>query len=359
MKIIIRKKDRILNQDAFLILLTDFIKDTAAGRRTKSNGSLISHSTVENYMHMKRLVHNFSKQSTFEIKLYLVNNLNQAEKENAHKYYRKFYIAFTSYMYDDLNYFDNYVGNVVKCLKAFFNYLIKERSIEIGNYHRLFYVPNEEIPIIALNREQLNYVINNAKFKRKVKENELEVIRDVFVFGCTVALRISDLLTLSPKNLVIRDNKYYIQVKSQKTKKNTVIKLPDYCVTILKKYKGKQETLLPSCSLFSFNSKLKKMATLFPDNFELVKTRDKRGKQIVIYKNPILKTHYKLSDHMSSHVMRRTGITTMLNLGMPEYMVRRISGHTANSKEFFRYVQLSQNLVDKETDRVFEQLAMK
>ena len=55
--------------------------------------------------------------------------------------------------------------------------------------------------------------------------------------------------------------------------------------------------------------------------------------------------------------MRRTAITTMLCLGMPEHLVRKISGHAANSKEFFRYVLLSQSFIDQETDLMFEKLA--
>jgi len=55
--------------------------------------------------------------------------------------------------------------------------------------------------------------------------------------------------------------------------------------------------------------------------------------------------------------MRRTAITSMLCLGMPEHLVRKISGHAANSKEFFRYVLLSQSFIDDETDKVFDKLA--
>jgi hypothetical protein len=39
----------------------------------------------------------------------------------------------------------------------------------------------------------------------------------------------------------------------------------------------------------------------------------------------------------------------MLSLGMPEHAVRKISGHSPMSKEFFRYVSLAQSYQDKET----------
>ena len=101
------------------------------------------------------------------------------------------------------------------------------------------------------------------------------------------------------------------------------------------------------------------MAKYFPDNYEYVKVRERRGKQVVVYKDPIKKLHFKLSDHISSHTMRRTAISVMLNLGMPEHIVRKISGHAPNSREFYRYVQLAQSTIDFESDRIFNKIGSK
>jgi hypothetical protein len=68
---------------------------------------------------------------------------------------------------------------------------------------------------------------------------------------------------------------------------------------------------------------------------------------------------YRFCDLLSSHVMRKTTITTLLMAGVPEHAVRRISGHAPNSKEFFRYVQYSQRYMDEYTDKVFDGLAGK
>jgi hypothetical protein len=38
-------------------------------------------------------------------------------------------------------------------------------------------------------------------------------------------------------------------------------------------------------------------------------------------------------------------------------VVRKISGHAANSKEFFRYVEFAQSYVDEHTDMVFEKIS--
>jgi hypothetical protein len=54
--------------------------------------------------------------------------------------------------------------------------------------------------------------------------------------------------------------------------------------------------------------------------------------------------------------MRRTGITVLLMLGMPEYLVRKISGHSAHSKSFFRYVNFAQSYITDEISKVHLQL---
>jgi len=55
-------------------------------------------------------------------------------------------------------------------------------------------------------------------------------------------------------------------------------------------------------------------------------------------------------------MMRRTAITTLLILGMPEHLVRKISGHSNASKSFGRYVHYAQVYMDKEIEKVHNKL---
>lgn len=355
-KINITKKDKTLNKDQFFQLLEDFINDSKTGKRTKKNGQRIQPASIYHYHYLKLQLKDFCENVKFELKLYIDNNLPYNQKLTAKRYYNKFYQQFTNYLYIKKKYFDNYVGLLMNALKAFFNYLNLERHISVGNYHKSFYSPKEEIPIIALSVEQLNLIIYDEQFNQQLVEKNLVQIRDVFVFGCSVALRISDLLSLNFKNLIVMQGVHYLKVKSQKTNTYTSVKLPDFAVEVIKKYQKKDSRLLPNITAQWFNKQLKIMATLIPDNFEMVKIRERRGKQIVLYRNVKNKTHFKLSDHITSHTMRKTAITTMLNLGMPEHIVRKISGHAANSREFYRYVQMAQNVIDKESDKVFEKV---
>lgn len=64
----------------------------------------------------------------------------------------------------------------------------------------------------------------------------------------------------------------------------------------------------------------------------------------------------RICDCITTHTMRRTAVTVMLSLGMPEAVVRKISGHSPTSKEFFRYVGVAQAYQDIETAKMFAKL---
>lgn len=346
--------EKVLDSEKIISFFESFIRDSSLGIRTKKDGKRIRHSTVDNYRYAFNHLHDYVQSDRLEWKIYYYNRLNQREREQAKRYNKRFYQSLTQFLYEK-NLFDNYVGMVIKCLKAFYNYLEIDRNIIVGPYHKTFVVPVEEVQIIALTPKQFSYVMHNEQFNEKVVERNLEKIRDVFVFGCTVALRFSDLMDLDKRNITKMGNSTYLQVKSQKSNTYTSIKLPQYAIDIIEKY-VEEKKLLPTFSKWWFNKELKRMGELLPENMEVVKTRERNGKQVVIYKDEATKENYSIADLLSSHVMRRTAITTMLSLGMPEHLVRKISGHAPNSKSFFRYVQYTQHLLDAATDDIFDQL---
>ncbi|MBK6483398.1 MAG: tyrosine-type recombinase/integrase [Chitinophagaceae bacterium] len=224
-------------------------------------------------------------------------------------------------------------------------------------FHKNFYVPGEEIPIIVLTPEQLNFLIYDNQFQGTLSPR-LERTKDIFIFGCTVALRVSDLLNLNGSNLEISNDSYYLKVTSKKTQSLTRIKLPDYAIEILKKYHCKRHRkLLPVITNYNLNKNIKLLAQTAGWTDRFAKMRSRRGISESPGKQLKNQTTHRFCDLLTSHTMRRTAITTMLSLGMTEYMVRKISGHSANSKEFFRYVALAQSYIDKETEAFYQRLS--
>jgi integrase len=343
---------------SFLPLFDRFINDSKKGKRLQPNGKRISEGTIANYGYTRQLLLSFSQEKGFELRVRLSRQLQAREIETEKNYWKKFYKKFTDYLYEDCGHYDNYVGQTVKNLRVFFNYLNKDLSMGFGDFHKQFYVRKEEIPIFPLMPEELNFLIYDETFGPTLSPRMQEV-RDFFVFGCTVALRVSDLLRLQKSNVRIISGTYYLAVRSKKTSTDTLVKLPDYAVAIINKYENLKKWLLPRFNIVNLNKYIKLLLEQAEFTHPVYKTRERRGKLIEMKVSNKNVTVVRFCDVATTHTMRRTAITTMLSLGVPEQIVRKISGHAANSKEFYRYVLWAQTYQDKETEKMFEKLKAK
>lgn len=337
--------------------LDRFIKDCEKGKRLKKNGSRMRKETIDNYRYLKVSLEDFVKDTGFQLRLKTLTGNNRRVFEQEKRYWKKFHYRFTSYLYKDKDLYDNYVGHICKLLRSLFNYIQSERGYNIGYFHRNFHVVKEDIQIIALQPERLRFLINDEDFDASLSKKEREV-KDICVFGSTVALRYGDLMTLTKRNLTNENNGVYLNVRASKTQVLTRIRLPHYCLEIIEKYKRNNgQKLLPVCHPNTFRKQIRKIAEKAGWTEPVPKIRSKRGIPVEIYTNKKTRKPYRFCDLLATHTMRRTGISTYLSLGIKEEIVRGISGHAPGSKEFWRYVSYTQGLIDKEMDMVYEKLA--
>ncbi|MDR5591668.1 tyrosine-type recombinase/integrase [Christiangramia sp. SM2212] len=331
-------------------LFKQFIKDTEKGKRLKKNGEKISLSTVDNYYYVLNNLELFAATG-FELRICNAQKLSTRERKTEKNYWKKFYKKFTDFLYKKGCY-DNYVGANIKHIRTFFNYLEYEKDFPTGGFHKMFYVRKEEVDILVLSINQLKFLIHDEIFNLKLSPAEKR-IKDAFVFGCTTGLRFSDLFQLTLKNFEQQNSDYYLKIKSQKTKTYSFIKLPEYAIEIFKAYcsNSVHKRIFNPVSLYIFNKTLKNIGRKAGYLQPIHKTRERLGRPIRTGADEL-----RFCDKMSSHMMRRTAITTMLILGMPEHLVRKISGHGADSKSFNRYVHYAQAYLDREIDKVHEKL---
>lgn len=246
----------------------------------------------------------------------------------------------------------------MKIIRTFFNYLRNEKFMEIGNFHKQFYVRREELPIITLLPGQLKFLMHDQPFEKSLTR-ALQRTKDIFVLGCLLALRCSDLFNIQFSDIEKANGNSYLNVKSIKTGTVSLIKLSDHALSTIDKFRakaGKRKTILPPLSKNQLNKNIKAMARKAGWTDITGKKRNRRGQEINIYKHPG-KSPYRFCDLLSSHTMRRTAITTMLMLGVPDYVAKKISGHAPNSTTFYRYVNLVQSYLDSYSNKVFEQLS--
>lgn len=344
------------DQYALTKLFSRFISESLSGKRMKQNGKKIKLQTIDNYKYILLLLEEYETFNSEKIYVNVTTSRNKRVLIAEKKYWKKFYFGFTDFLYRQKNCYDNYVGTVIKTLRIFFRYLQLEKAMRIGDFYKQFYIYREDIPIITLLPEQLKFLITDKIFDDSLSDALINT-KNIFILGCTVALRYSDLLNMKFTDIEQFDNHSYLCVKSIKTETTTRIKLPDYALQIInafKKNKGNRKTILPSLSNNQFNKNIKLIGEKAGWNNVINKRRSKRGKEVNIKKED--GTTYRFCDLLSSHTMRRTAVSTMLMLGMPELTVRKISGHAANSKAFERYINLSQSYLDKHIDKMYAAL---
>ncbi len=334
--------------------LNKFITASKTGRRRLSNGRKLGVGTITGYTMCRNLVMAFENKQNQQFIIYTGFKTNKQHFLAQRKYWKQFAYGFSDFLYKR-NCFDNHVANQFKILRTFANYLYKEKGYILNQFFPLNFTAKESIPIVVITPDHFRFLINDKPFEDSLPDL-LKKVKDFFVFGCTVGLRISDLLAITSKNLEINESGTYLIVHSSKTATLTKVLLPRYALEIINKYKGKSKRLLPPFNKDNLNIYIKRLAEKAGWTNSVTKTRLQKGVPVLQYTDAKKKTTHRFCDLITCHTMRRTAITTLISLGMPEYLVRKVSGHAPGSKEFYRYVSLSQQLQDEETKRVFDYL---
>ncbi len=318
-----------------------FVENSETGKRLKKNGGFISKGTISQYKSVLHCLQQYELKQGKPLNILTGIQKNQVVWKREDAYWRKFEKKYTTFLKQS-GAGANYMGHQMKIIKTFFAYLEKDCKFSISKAYQHFRVMKEEKPIVVISPDRLKFLIHDENFTASLPKYLIRT-KDILVVGCTVGLRYSDLMALKQANLSLWEGQTYLQVKSQKTGVQTKIRLPEYVLSIIEK-KDVKVKLLPTLSNHRLNNNLRKLCQMAGWKEPIMSTRKGTG-------NKIKTTPFYTQ--VTSHIMRRTAITTMLTLGMPEAAVRRISGHSEKSASFYRYVQFSQAYLDVELDKVF------
>jgi integrase len=337
----------------FAPLFKKFITDSKSGRRVTASGKRITKGTIYQYQIAYHLIVAFEKDLGRSVRIKILNTGSKKVLHIEKNYWKHFFRLFSGWLYQR-GYFDKYVGAIAKILRTVFNYLIKEQCLTIGSFHSHFKVPTQQTLPIVLEPTQLKFLITDTGFQSRLNK-KLERCNDIFIFGCTVGLRFSDLMKLKKTDLQYTSDIVYVMLYTSKTGKQVKIPLPDYAIAIISKYKTRAgRYVLPRLANTNFNLHVKELIELAGWTYQQPKIRFQQGKpQILKNKKG---DGYRFCDHITSHTMRRTAITTLLLMGVEENIVRSISGHAPGSKEFYKYVALVQTHMNKQVLKAFEKL---
>ena len=217
----------------------------------------------------------------------------------------------------------NTVGKQIKNLKAFLNHCFKHEIVErfdLSNFKTLY----EEVDKIYLSEEEIQKI-----YDKDFSENpELEESRDLFVLGCYLGLRFSDLIRLRPEMI----EGEMIRIRMSKTGTTVVIPLHTISKEIINKYDGNFPKVVNS---MKFNSDIKEIGRIADINNHVL-TSHKRGIEKI-------DTIYQKYELITSHTCRRSFCTNQYLAGVPTVFLMKISGHKTE-RAFLRYIKIDEEM---------------
>lgn len=227
----------------------------------------------------------------------------------------KTYELLKAYSFEVKNMSPNSVGNRIKHLKGYMNYLVKRKYTSDLSF-REFKKPNSAPVIVSLMEEELKqfYYFDFSLNKR------LERVRDLFVLGCSTGLRYSDLVRIKPEHV----RKDHLEIDIKKTKDQLIIPLNAFSKAILDKYSNR----IPAMSNQKMNDYLREAAK---------EAKLDELRRVAKYSNQRIQYESKpLHEIITSHHMRKTFVTLCLEKGIAMKDVMKWSNHK-DLRSFTRY----------------------
>lgn len=241
----------------------------------------------------------------------------------------EFFSSFQNFLIEHVTEQSKTLNNVtiakqLSTLKTFLNYA-KRSGIKFGDGYKDFVVKRQKLEVIALTEEEFYRIVNLDLSHSK----RLDQVRDVFVFGCMVGYRYSDLKQLSRHH--IKGDTIYLT--TEKTKTPIITPLNDIALNILRKYANSKKPL-PIISNQKYNKYITEVCQLAELNEEIEIIRFKGAEKIVnVYPK------WKL---VTAHTSRKSFASMLIAKQVP-YQVIMALGGWSDFKSFQRYIKIEED----------------
>jgi hypothetical protein len=326
------------NQELTLSSLLDiYEKQLRSGKiLSRTNGKPLSEDTVKTFMQDVRFLRGYLEKNSD------VNfSQNNATTPGAKRYYNNFIVSLKSYMANlDGNTSASYLGR----FKTMIVYTCKMYDIEMGSLLDEMNQGKINKPVIILDQEQMEFVLNNYEMMvEDCTTHEQKVIMEYWLAAVILNARKRDMTLWTEDNLYVNNGDMWIRYVPHKNKSYThmIINVPVYDKRLaniftvnIKKYKGR---LLPP---LSSNNSVTKIMKRIASRYEIFR------KEIQLVRNGEV-TKKRMCDYIKMHQMRASGASDKVMRGMPVEIVKKFTGHTANSAAWARYLEVFPTATEK------------
>lgn len=281
------KVDRVVD---FLKMV---IRQMETGNRKQPNGTSYTKGTLKNYRNLLQALERMELGTTQPIQWDTINKM--------------WYFSFIKW-HEERGYSTNYIGKHVKDLKVIMKTAHEEGVHSNLEFQKRYFVtPKNATKKTPLSLEELK-----ALEELDLSEQpNLGFARDIFLLGCYLGLRVSDIKRITP-NLLQRDTGgTFLSMKTQKTGAEVKVPVNTKADQILRRY----DYMVPAFYEQVVNRLLKSIGKLM----ELPSER---------------------TNKLTLHVSRHTFAKLSYEMGIPSLFIMKITGH-ASEKNFLRYINIA------------------
>ena len=236
---------------------------------------------------------------------------------------------------------DNGVVKIMKMLKAIFRWLYENEYTDNKKWEKIDTGTEKYGTPYYLTIEERDKIAN---FDLSTYSKHIQVQRDIFIFQCFVACRVSDLMSLTSENITQIGQTFFLEyiphkTKDQATPQKARIPLSEKALALVAKYDGvdKRNRLFPFIAPQNYNDTIKEILTIC----EITRSVQIRNTKTGEYETR------PINEIASSHMARRTFVGTMYNQIADPNIIGAMSGHTTGSKAFARYRNIENDLLVK------------
>ncbi len=269
----------------------------------------------QRFLESKRNNHTDTANSASTIKRYeyhetILKDFQQHTKKSLHfnKINSEFYNDYINYCVTVKKHSSNTLRRNVGLLKTFLNWALENNHTYNAEFKKFKSPKAQATDEVALTFEQVKAIYEHDLSEKK----KLERVRDIFVFGCSTGMRISNYSKVTKND--IEDGCIKV-VDKKNNDKYLKIPLNDFSLEILEKYNYK----LPIISTQKFNKYIKEV-------FKELKYKH-NIKKVTKIGNKVIETPIPFYDRISSHTARRSFITIMKNKKIPDKVIMEFTGH--------------------------------
>lgn len=213
-----------------------------------------------------------------------------------------------------LNYSTNYIGSQIKNWKSLGKRISDNPVFDSDEFIKI----QEDAVDIHLDEPEIARL-----FKLKLI-GRYDITRDWFILDSYTGLRISDLFILKDKNHA----NGFITIANKKTNEKVIIPVHPFVKEILAKHNG----FPPRISDAVLNEEIKMICEKAGFNDHILHTITKGGKR--------QDTYLKKWQMVSAHTARRSFVTNLLKIGVPDSVIMKLTG-IKSSQTLRRYDKLS------------------